>query len=65
MPQNLLAALKQLTADFRVRDIDLIILPMVGNPHFSAHKLVDGIEADQDYFSGWTKMMIETPKWHE
>jgi hypothetical protein len=31
----------------------------VPTPHFHAHTLVDGIEADDEYFPGWTEMTIE------
>ena len=59
MPKNLLAALKQLNEDFKARDIDFIFVPLVPTPQFAAHTLVDGIEANTDYYPGWTEMMIE------
>ena len=59
MPKNLLAAFVQLNKDLQARDIDLIIAPMVPNPHFAAHLLVDGIGPDNDYYPGWTEMVIE------
>ena len=55
MPKNLLSALKQLNEDFKARDIDFIFVPLVPTPQFAAHTLVDGIEADQDYYPGWTE----------
>ena len=59
VPKNLIKALVQLDRDFKARGIDLIILPLVPNPHFHAHTLVDGIGPDQDYYPGWTEMTIE------
>ena len=59
MRKNLLAAFVQFNNDLQARGIDLIIAPMVPTPHFAAHTLVDGIEAEHDYYPGWTKMMIE------
>ena len=59
LPENLLKAFIQLNNDFKARDIDLIILPLVPTPHFAAHGLVDGIEANHEYYPGWTKMMIQ------
>ena len=59
MPKNLLSALKQLNEDFKARDIDFIFVPLVPTPQFAAHTLVDGIEANTDYYPGWTEMMIE------
>ena len=49
----------QLRDDLAERGVDMIIVPFAPNPHYAGHLLVDGIEADQDYYPGWTKMVIE------
>jgi len=54
MPKNLLAAFVQLDRDLKARDVDLIILPLVPTPMFHAHTLVDGIDAEDEYYPGWT-----------
>jgi len=62
MPKELLAAFVQLNKDLRARGIDLIITPMAPTPHFHAHTLVDGIGPEDEYYPGWTEMVIEMLK---
>ena len=55
---TMLDCLVQFKNDLAERDIDLIFLPLPPTPHVYAHDLVDGLEANQDYTPGWTKMLI-------
>ncbi len=59
MPSGLLDAFVQLKKDLEARGVDLILLPLVPNPHFMAHELVPGIEAHHEYNPGWAKMVLQ------
>ena len=49
----------QLKKDLAARGADMIIMPFAPNPQYAGHLLVDGIEADQDYYPGWSEMVIQ------
>ena len=56
---NFLKCIVQLKDDLAKRGIDFIFMPLPPTPHVYAHELVDGIEADNDYTPGWTKMLLQ------
>jgi len=55
---GLLAGYKQFQADLKKRGIDLIVMPFPANSHIYAHRLVDGLDADDEYYPGYTKMLL-------
>ena len=55
---TMLDCLIQLNKDLAERDIDMIFMPLAPTPFIYSHDLVDGLEANQDYTPGWTKMLL-------
>jgi len=55
---GLLAGYKQLQADLKKRDIDLIVMPFPGNSHIYTHRVVDGVDATDEVYPGYTKMLL-------
>lgn len=58
LDEGLLSGYKQLQADLRKRDIDLIVMPFPGNSHFYTHRVVEGVDETDEIYPGYTKMLL-------
>lgn len=58
LDEGLLKSYLQLQKDLKKRNIDLIVMPFPDSSHFYTHRVVEGLEAKDEYYPGYTEMLF-------